>query len=175
MSGRRETFTSRFGLVMTMIGVAVGLGNVWRFPYMVGKFGGASFVAIYILAVVLLGIPALMAEWTLGRHTRLGPLGAFERAGVPLGKDIGWFFFFIVTVATGYYTNAIGWVLYHGIGEVLSLVGVVHDPSTILPPAEGLDTRSLVGECRSGSTKAGDDFIEDQEHAVATANFAHSG
>ena len=71
---------------MTMIGVAVGLGNVWRFPYMVGKFGGAPFVAIYILAVVLLGIPTLMAEWALGRHTRRGPLGAFSRAGDPLGR-----------------------------------------------------------------------------------------
>jgi NSS family neurotransmitter:Na+ symporter len=143
MSGERETFTSRFGLLMTMIGVAVGLGNVWRFPYMVGKFGGASFVAIYILAVVLLGIPALMAEWALGRHTRLGPLGAFASAGLPLGRYVGWFFFFVVTVATGYYTNAIGWVLYHGIGEALSLVRITHDPAAILPPLEGLDSRSL--------------------------------
>jgi len=139
----RETFTSRFGMLMTMIGVAVGLGNVWRFPYMVGKFGGASFVAIYILAVVFLGIPALMAEWALGRHTRLGPLGAFARAGVPLGRYVGWFFFFVVTVATGYYTNAIGWVLYHGIGEALGLARFTHDSSAILPPQDGLDFRSL--------------------------------
>ena len=141
--GGREVFGSRFGLLMTMIGVAVGLGNVWRFPYMVGKFGGASFVAIYILAVVFLGIPALMAEWVLGRHTRLGPLGAFARAGLPLGKYVGWFFFFVVTVATGYYSNAVGWVLFHGIGEALSLLGVAHDSSAVLPPSEGLDGRSL--------------------------------
>jgi NSS family neurotransmitter:Na+ symporter len=143
VSGERETFTSRFGLLMTMIGVAVGLGNVWRFPYMVGKFGGAPFVAIYVLAVVLLGIPVLMAEWALGRHTRRGPLGAFARAGVPAGRYVGGFFFFVVTVATGYYTNAIGWVLYHGIGEALALVGLTHDPSAILPPPEGFDARSL--------------------------------
>ena len=85
MSGEREIFGSRFGLLMTMIGVAVGLGNVWRFPYMVGKFGGASFVAIYILAVLLLGIPTLMAEWALGRHARLGRFGAFAHAGRPRG------------------------------------------------------------------------------------------
>ena len=76
MSRERETFTSNFGLLMTMIGVAVGLGNVWRFPYMVGKFGGASFVAAYVAAMVLLGLPVLMAEWALGRHTRRGPVGA---------------------------------------------------------------------------------------------------
>ena len=143
MSRERETFTSNFGLLMTMIGVAVGLGNVWRFPYMVGKFGGAPFVAIYILAVIFLGIPALMAEWALGRHTRRGPLGAFARAGVPWGRLVGGFFFFVVTVATGYYTNAVGWVLYHGLGEALALVGYVHDSSAILPPEEGFDARSL--------------------------------
>ena len=143
MSRERETFTSNFGLLMTMIGVAVGLGNVWRFPYMAGKFGGAPFVAIYILAVVLLGIPALMAEWVLGRHTRRGPLGAFAGAGFPLGRFVGGFFFFVVTVATGYYTNAIGWVLYHGIGEALALVGHGLDASAILPPQEGADARSL--------------------------------
>ena len=143
MSGEREIFSSRFGLLMTMIGVAVGLGNVWRFPYMVGKFGGASFVAIYILAVLLLGIPTLMAEWALGRHTRLGPFGAFAHAGLPLGRYVGWFFFFVVTVATGYYSNAIGWVLYHGIGEALDLVQVSLDTSAILPPAEGFSPKSL--------------------------------
>ncbi len=110
-NGQRETFGSRLGLLATMIGVAVGLGNVWRFPYMVGKFGGASFVLFYVLMVVALGIPTLMAEWTLGRHTRRGPVGAFARAGLPLGKIAGWFFFFVVTAATAYYTNAIGWVL----------------------------------------------------------------
>lgn len=143
MSAEREIFSSRFGLLMTMIGVAVGLGNVWRFPYMVGKFGGASFVVIYILAVLLLGIPTLMAEWTLGRHTRLGPFGAFAHAGLPLGRYVGWFFFFVVTVATGYYSNAIGWVLYHGIGEALDLVQVSLDTSAILPPAEGFSSKSL--------------------------------
>jgi NSS family neurotransmitter:Na+ symporter len=140
----RETFTSHFGLLMTVIGVSVGLGNVWRFPYMVGKFGGAPFVAIYILAVVFLGIPVLMAEWTLGRHTGRGPLGAFARTGLPLGRYVGGFFFFVVTVATGYYTTAIGWVLYHGIGEALALVGLAHQSSAILPPAQGVDLRSLL-------------------------------
>ncbi|MCK5650878.1 MAG: sodium-dependent transporter, partial [Gemmatimonadetes bacterium] len=68
----RETFASRLGMVATMIGVAVGLGNVWRFPYMVGRYGGAAFVALYLLFALLIGIPALMAEWSLGRHTRTG-------------------------------------------------------------------------------------------------------
>jgi NSS family neurotransmitter:Na+ symporter len=85
-SPARETFTSRFGTLMTMIGVAVGLGNVWRFPYMVGKFGGAAFVLLYVLVALVIGVPALMAEWALGRHTRRGPVGAFSAGGLPLGR-----------------------------------------------------------------------------------------
>ena len=70
---------------MTIVGVAIGLGNVWRFPYMVGKFGGAAFVLFYVLVSVVIGVPALMAEFALGRYTRRGPVGAFAAAGLPFG------------------------------------------------------------------------------------------
>ena len=106
MTGERETFGTRFGMLMTMIGVAVGLGNVWRFPYMTGRYGGATFVLIYVAAGLLIGVPALMAEWALGRETRRGAAGAYERVGFPLGKPTGWFLFGTVVVAMGYYTNA---------------------------------------------------------------------
>ena len=55
----RETFSSRFGIAMTMIGVALGLGNIWRFPYLVGRYGGAAFVLAYLLIVLLIAVPAL--------------------------------------------------------------------------------------------------------------------
>ena len=96
----RETFASRFGAIITMVGVALGLGNVWRFPYMVGRYGGAAFVLFYVLVVLVIGVPGLMAEWALGRHTRRGTVGAFARAGLPGGKAVGWFFFVIVIAAT---------------------------------------------------------------------------
>ena len=99
-TGARATFASRFGALMTMIGVAVGLGSVWRFPYMVGQFGGAAFVLVYLLIVLAIGVPGLMAEWALGRHTRRGPVGAFAAASFPLGRQVGWFFFFIVMAGT---------------------------------------------------------------------------
>lgn len=140
---KRETFSSRTRLLATMIGVAVGLGNVWRFPYMVGKFGGASFVVVYLLAVVLLGIPALMAEWSLGRTTRRGPVGAFEGVGFPFGRTVGWFFFFVVTAATAYYTNALGWVLYYAVGQVVQGAGIPWTAG-ILPPEAGFDLRSFL-------------------------------
>ncbi|MFV2007786.1 MAG: sodium-dependent transporter [Longimicrobiales bacterium] len=139
----RETFTSRLGLVATMIGVAVGLGNVWRFPYMVGRFGGAAFVVVYLLLAVLIGIPALMAEWTLGRHTRRGSVGAFELAGLPGGRALGWIFFFAVATATGYYSNAIGWVIYHGAAELARGLGVSLNATRILPPDAGFDGASF--------------------------------
>jgi NSS family neurotransmitter:Na+ symporter len=139
----RETFASRFGLLATMIGVAVGLGNVWRFPYMVGRFGGAPFVVFYVLVVVLIGIPALMAEWTLGRHTRRGPVGAFQHAGVPGGRALGWLFFLGVTAATGYYSNALGWVLVHAIAGVAGALGMGFDASAVLPPESGFSASSF--------------------------------
>jgi len=140
----RETFASRFGLLMTMTGVAVGLGNVWRFPYMVGRFGGASFVLLYLLMVCSVGIPALMAEWTLGRHTRRGTLGAFERGGLPGGKYVGFFFIFVVFCATGYYCNTIGWVAFHALQQATSLIGLPVNAAVILPPEEGMSSTSLV-------------------------------
>jgi NSS family neurotransmitter:Na+ symporter len=141
---KRETFSSRFGLLMTMIGVAVGLGNVWRFPYMVGKFGGAAFVVFYFSAVLLIGIPALMAEWTLGRYTGRGTLGAFEKGGFPGGKYVGIFLFLVVINATAYYTNTIGWVFFHGIAQALEKIGISLSPSLILPPQKGINVISFL-------------------------------
>ena len=123
--------------------VAIGLGNVWRFPYMVGRFGGASFVLFYVVAVALVGVPALMAEWALGRETRRGPVGAFTRAGLPGGRVLGWLLFFVVAAATAYYTNAVGWVLYYAAGSAFEPLGVAWPRAAVLPPEAGLDTRSL--------------------------------
>ena len=89
MTGR-ETFASRFGTLMTLIGVAVGLGNVWRFPDLTGKFGGAAFVLFYVVVAVAIGVPALMAEFALGRYTRRGTVGAFALGGFPAGRLVGW-------------------------------------------------------------------------------------
>ena len=129
---------------MTMIGVAVGLGAVWRFPYMVGKFGGAAFVLFYLAIILFIGIPALIAEWILGRNTQRGTLGAYERGGLPGGKYVGYFLFFIVFWATGYYSNALGWVGFHAIGELVNAVGGNLDPGAILPPQQGFDLTSFL-------------------------------
>jgi NSS family neurotransmitter:Na+ symporter len=140
----RETFASRFGGLMTIVGVSIGLGHVWRFPYMVGKFGGAAFVLFYTLVSVVIGVPALMAEFALGRHTRRGPVGAFQLGGLPLGRYVGWFFFFVVTAATGYYSAVIGWVLYYAVGQVAMVAHVPFDAAAILPPDHGFVLKSFL-------------------------------
>jgi len=140
---KRETFSSFFGQLMTMIGVAVGLGAVWRFPYMVGRFGGAAFVLFYLLAILCIGIPALMCEWLLGRHTQRGTLGAFHRGGLPGGKLVGTFLFGIVIFATGYYSNALGWVGFFALGEFIKSLGIPFNAASILPPQEGFNLSSF--------------------------------
>jgi len=155
MTGERETFGSRLGLLATMIGVAVGLGNVWRFPYMVGKFGGASFVLFYVAIVVLIGVPVLIAEWALGRATRRGPVGAYARAGLPGGRFLGWFFFAVMIAATGYYSNALGWVLFHAIGQLAHLLGLPFDAAVVLPPESGFDPRAFALQAAGVAAIAG--------------------
>ncbi|MFQ5679595.1 MAG: sodium-dependent transporter [Gemmatimonadota bacterium] len=142
--GGRATFGSRFGTLAVMVGVAAGLGNVWRFPYMAGRFGGSAFVLVYVLAVLLIGIPALVAEWTLGRHTRRGTVGAFEKAGLPGGRQVGWLYFGLMGAAVGYYTAVLGWVVYHAAGQVAAALGLSLDAAAILPPAAGFDLRSFL-------------------------------
>src|SRR5437764_6175478 len=140
----RETFASRLGGLLTIVGVSVGLGHVWRFPYMVGKFGGAAFVLFYVLVSAVIGVPALMAEFALGRITRRGPVGAFERGGLPYGRYVGWFLFFVVTAATGYYSAVIGWVLWYTVGQVAMLAQLRFDAAAILPPSHGFVLRSFL-------------------------------
>jgi neurotransmitter:Na+ symporter, NSS family len=139
----RETFGSRLGVLATMVGLAVGLGNVWRFPYMVGQFGGAAFILLYLGIAFLVAIPALMGEWSIGRHTRLGTLGAFEAIGLPGGRYLGWMLGGIAWVAVAYYTNAIGWVAYHALGQAATGVGRGFDASAILPPETGFSAKSM--------------------------------
>ena len=129
---------------MTMIGAAVGLGAVWRFPYMAGKFGGAAFVLFYVFVVLFVGIPALMVEWTLGRRTRLGTLGAYRKAGLPGGKIVGAFLFVIVFFATGYYSNALGWVGFFALGELAKGFRLNLNAQAILPPEQGFKLTSMI-------------------------------
>ena len=91
-----------------MIGVSVGLGNVWRFPYMMGEYGGSAFLIVYLFFTFLFAVPAVTAEWGLGRSTRQGPIGAFTAMwGKRAGLITGCLLLFTVLVAESYYVYVI--------------------------------------------------------------------
>lgn len=96
-----------------MVGVAVGLGNVWRFPYMMGRFGGSAFLFSFLFFVAFFAIPAVMAEWALGRATRRGPIGAFSAAlGLRWGPAVGMLLFVTIVIAESYYLLVIAYIVY---------------------------------------------------------------
>ena len=107
----RATFSTAAGTVLATAGVAIGLGNIWRFPYMMGAWGGSAFLVLYLVIVVAFGIPALMAEYALGRLTRRGPVGAFAAARLPGARLWSGLLVLTIIVAGGYYAVVLGWVL----------------------------------------------------------------
>ena len=75
----RETFGSRMGMLLAMAGSAIGLGNIWRFPYMMGKNGGAAFILIYVIMLVVLCLPVMVSEYLIGRRGASNPFSSFDR------------------------------------------------------------------------------------------------
>jgi NSS family neurotransmitter:Na+ symporter len=75
----RGIWTSKIGFIFAAAGSAIGLGNIWRFPYVTGENGGATFVLIYIFFILIIGLPIMISELTIGRNTRKNPLGAFRK------------------------------------------------------------------------------------------------
>ena len=76
---QREKFGSRLGFILISAGCAIGLGNVWRFPYITGKYGGAAFVLIYLVFLVLLGLPIMVMEFAVGRASQASVAMSFDR------------------------------------------------------------------------------------------------
>ncbi len=106
-------FTSRMTSVLTLLGVAIGLGNVWRFPYMMGKYGGSAFLAVYLLLTILFAFPALLAEMTLGRMSGAGTLEAMRLTfGKRYGSIVGFILLAVVTIAGSYYAVVVGNVVF---------------------------------------------------------------
>jgi len=77
----RDCFNSQFGFIIAAIGSAVGLGNIWRFPYLVGQNGGGAFIFTYLIFVILLGLPLVIAELTVGRRAKQNAIGSFRKLG----------------------------------------------------------------------------------------------
>ena len=115
MQENRDLFSSKLGFILACIGSAVGMGNVWLFPYRVGQLGGGAFLLPYIIFVVVLGYTGLIGEFAFGRMTQTGPIGSFEYAMKSKGKKGGTLLGIIPVIgafgiATGY-AVVVGWVI----------------------------------------------------------------
>ncbi len=117
---KRDVFQSKWGFILACIGSAVGMGNIWLFPFRVGQFGGSAFLIPYFIFVALIGYTGVVEEMTFGRAMRTGPLGAFTKAtrmrGNNSGKAIGWIpVLGSLGIAIGY-TIVVGWIIRFTIG-----------------------------------------------------------
>ncbi len=112
---KREKFGSRLGFILVSAGCAIGIGNVWKFPYMCGEFGGAAFILIYLIFLLILGIPVMICEFAVGRGSRLSVAASFEKLE-PEGtrwhvmKWIGVIGCYLLMM---FYTTVGGWMMYY--------------------------------------------------------------
>lgn len=125
----REQFGSRIGFLLACIGSAIGMGNIWMFPWRVGKYGGAAFLVPYLIFVLVFGTVGLVTEFSIGRMTKKGALGAFDRIVKAKGKSGGRLLGIIPIVGISFiaigYAIVVGWVLKYLFlalsGQLLSL------------------------------------------------------
>ena len=119
----RGHFGSKIGIVLATAGSAVGLGNVWRFPYMTGENGGAAFILIYIGCILLLGLPGMISEFIVGRHAQTNAARAYDKlsSGRPW-KLVGYLGILTSTIILGFYAVVAGWCLQYLYASVLGQV-----------------------------------------------------
>lgn len=108
----RESFGSKFGIIAATAGSAVGLGNIWRFPYVAGESGGAAFILIYLLIIIAIGIPVMLSELAIGRRAQQNVYGAFRK----LAPNRPWYLIGLMGVVAAFmimafYTVVAGWTL----------------------------------------------------------------
>ncbi len=124
VTGKRENFVSKFGIIAAAAGSAVGLGNIWRFPYVAGENGGGAFLIIYVIFVTLIGVPAMLSELIIGRRSKSNAVGSFRklRPGSP------WYLVGVMGVLTGFlifafYSTVAGWTLHY---TYLAIIDAFH-------------------------------------------------
>ena len=111
----REKLSSRLGFILLSAGCAIGLGNVWRFPYITGRYGGAAFVLLYLLFLVFMGVPVMIMEFAIGRAGRMNIVGALKKLEPEKTKwhGIGYAAIAGNYLLLMYYSTITGWLLYY--------------------------------------------------------------
>lgn len=143
MPQARGSWSGSFGFILAAVGSAVGLGNIWRFSYVAGENGGAAFVLVYLGCVLAIGIPVMLAELLIGRHTQRDVVGSFRALRPHSAWALtGWLPAASAFVVLSYYTVVGGWVLHY---IVLSLMDSFagQSPEAIGGLFSGLTTSSL--------------------------------
>lgn len=108
----RGNFGSKLGIVLATAGSAVGLGNIWRFPYMTGQNGGAAFLLMYVGCILLLGVPGMISEFIVGRHAQTNAARAYDKLSVGRPwKLVGYLGILTSTIILGFYAVVAGWCL----------------------------------------------------------------
>ena len=109
---KRSTFSGKIGFVLAAAGASVGLGNIWRFPYLAAKYGGGIFLLVYIVLALTFGYAMIMAETSLGRMTGKSPVGAYQAFGTSKWRSLGgWINAVIPILIVPYYSVIGGWVI----------------------------------------------------------------
>ena len=114
---QRETWTSRIGFIFAAVGSAVGLGNIWSFPFQTAANGGAAFLVVYLLAVFLIGFPTMMIEFVIGRRGEQNPVASFHSLGYGNWSFTGGLGVFSSLVTLSFYSVVGGWVLSYIVGS----------------------------------------------------------
>ena len=109
----RNHWSGRLGFILAAVGSAVGLGNIWKFPFITGMNGGGAFVLVYLVAILICGLPILMAEFVIGRHSQCDVVGSFKSLTPKstFWKWIGWVNLAVAFVILSYYGVVAGWTL----------------------------------------------------------------
>ena len=117
MEQNNDSFGSKIGAVLVAAGSAIGLGSIWRFPYIAGENGGGAFVLLYLICVLILGIPVMLSEFAIGTYTRKGPVKAYAQFS-KWWKPLGYNSIIVSTLISGFYYIVAGWSLYYFVASV---------------------------------------------------------
>ncbi len=131
----RERLSSRLGFILLSAGCAIGVGNVWKFPWMAGSNGGGAFVLLYLVFLILLGLPVMVMEFSLGRGAQASPVSLYQKLEKPGQK---WHIHGYGTLAANlllvmFYTSVTGWILYYFVSFLRgSMTGICDEQSAVL-------------------------------------------
>lgn len=116
VDNKSENWSGRFAFILASVGAAVGLGNIWKFPYTLGNSGGSAFVLIYVIAILLVATPIMLSEMIIGRHARQSAPSAMRKVALEGGGSaywqiVGWMGLAALLLVLSFYSVIAGWTI----------------------------------------------------------------